>query len=180
MLLVLVVCAGVVVAVLYGLNREAFGDPIVPDQITRLFDKSDPSLPPGLNYELSVLDPDSQAPMPALPQLGTVEVRLAISNDSALPIVMKFPTSLQCEFIVRRIYTFLGNLFEIPLEVWRSSYFHNYTKRPSTLILKPGETKVYISYWTINNLNQSQVPPGDYRVYTSMRGIRYIEIPKPL
>jgi hypothetical protein len=180
MLLVLLVCAGIVIAVLYGLNREAFGDPIVPDQISRLFNQTDPNLPAGLNYELSVLDPDSQAPLSTLPQLGTVEVRLAVSNDSALPIKMNFPTSLQCEFIVRRIYTFLGNLFEIPLEVWNSSYFHNYSRHPTTLVLKPGETKVYTAYWTINNLNQSQVPPGDYRVYTSMRGIKYVEIDKPL
>jgi len=164
---------------LAGLNREAIGEPVIPDQITSLFTRSDPALPAGLNYDLSVLDPNTQAPMGQLPQLGTVEVRLAITNDSALPLTFKFKTSMQCEFIVRHLYKFLGE-FIIPLEVWRSSYFHNFAKSPTTLVLKPGDTKIYTAYWTINNLNESQVPPGDYGVYTSFRGVKRIEIDKPL
>ena len=164
---------------LTALNREAAGEPVIPDQISRLFNKSDPGLPSGLNYELSVLDPSTLHPIETLPQLGTVELRLAITNDTALPMTLKFPTSLQCEFTVRRIYTFLGG-FVVPLEVWRSSYFHNYSKKPTTLRLAPGQTKVYTSDWTINNLNQLQVPPGDYRVYTSFQGIKPLLVSKPL
>jgi hypothetical protein len=165
---------------LAGLNREAAGEPVIPQQITHFFNKNDPGLPDGLNYDLSVLDPDTQKPLSTLPQLGTVEVRLAITNDSALPMRLDFATSLQCEFIVRRIYTFLGGLFVVPLEVWRSSYFHNYSRQPTRLVLKPGETKVYSAYWTVSGLNQLQVPPGDYRVYTSLAGIKPLFIPKPL
>jgi hypothetical protein len=176
----LITLAVVAVLALAGLNREAVGEPIIPDQITHLFSRGDPGLPPGLNYDLSVLDPATQQPLTTLPQLGTVEVRLAITNDSALPMTMKFPTSLQCEFTVRRIYTFLGGLFAVPLEVWRSSYFHNYSRERTELHLKPGQTKVYIADWTINNLNQLQVPPGDYRVYTSFNGIKPLFIQKLL
>lgn len=175
----LIVVAVVLLLGLAALNREAAGEPIVPDQISHMFNKGDPGLPPGLNYELSVLDPDTLHPIDTLPQLGTVELRLAITNDTALPMTMKFPTSLQCEFTVRRIYTFLG-YFVVPLEVWRSSYFHNYSHKPSQLTLQAGQTKVYTAVWTVNGLNQLQVPPGDYRVYTSFKGIRPLFVTKVL
>ena len=175
----LVVLAVAVLLGLEGLNREAAGEPILPDQITHIFNKSDPGLPPGLNYELSVLDPTTLHPIETLPQLGTVELRLAVTNDAALPITLTFPTSLQCEFVVRRIYSFLGG-FVVPLEVWRSSYFHNYSKKRSVLVLEPGQTKVYTADWTINGLNQLQVPPGDYRVYTSIQGIKPLLVKKPI
>ena len=163
-----------------GLNREAYGEPVIPTAISHMFSHSDPGLPAGLNYDLAALDPSTQQPIESLPQLGTVEIRLAITNDNALPMTLDFPTSLQCEFVVRRIYTFLGGLFVVPLEVWRSSYFHNYSKAPSKLMLKPGETKVYTAYWTVNALNQSQVPAGDYRVFTSFSGIKPLFLAKPL
>jgi hypothetical protein len=164
---------------LAGLNREAAGEPVLPDQITHLFNKNDPGLPAGLNYELSVLDPTTLHPIETLPQLGTVELRLAITNDTALPMTLNFPTSLQCEFTVRRIYSFLGG-FVVPLEVWRSSYFHNFAKKPTKLVLNSGQTKVYTADWTVNGLNQLQVPPGDYRVYTSFVGIKPLFVTKPL
>jgi hypothetical protein len=163
-----------------GLDREAVGEPIVPQAISQLFSKSDPGLPPGLNYDLSVLDPTSQRTLSVLPELGTIEIRLAITNDTALPMTLHFPTSLQCEFVIRRIYSFIGGLFVVPLEVWRSSYFHNYAKTPTKLVLQPGETKVYTSYWTVNGLNQLEVPPGDYRVFTSFVGIKPLFLEKPL
>jgi Intracellular proteinase inhibitor len=175
----LIVLAVVLVLGLAGLSREAAGEPIVPDQISHLFNKSDPGLPAGLNYELSVVDPNTLRPTDTLPQLGTVQLRLAITNDTALPMTLKFPTTLQCEFTVRRIYTFLG-YFVVPLEVWRSSYFHNYSKSASKVTLAAGQTKVYTADWTINSLNQLQVPPGDYRVYTSFEGIKPLHVYKPL
>jgi len=92
----LLLVAGCVVLGLAGLNREAAGEPVFPPQLSHIFNKTDPGLPEGLNYDLSVVDPDSQHPLTSLPQLGTVEIRLAITNDTALPMSMKFATSLQC------------------------------------------------------------------------------------
>ena len=180
MAITLIILAVVVVMGLAGLNREAAGEPIIPDQLSHMFAKDDPGLPPGLNYDLSVLDTNTMHPTDALPQLGTVELRLAVTNDTALPMTLKFPTALQCEFTVRRIYTFLGGWFVVPLEVWRSSYFHNFSKKPSRLTLAPGQTKVYTADWTVNGLNQLQVPPGDYRIYTSFQGIKPLHVTKAL
>lgn len=179
-LLTLAVLAFVIVMGLAALNREAAGEPVLPQQLSRLIEQNDPGLPSGLNYDLSVIDPQTMHPTDSLPQLGTVELRLAITNDSALPMNLDFPSALQCEFTVRRIYTFIGGWFVVPLEVWRSSYFHNYSKKPTKLRLAPGQTKVYTADWTINNLNQLQVPPGDYRVYTSFQGIKPLLVSKPL
>lgn len=179
-LLTLAALAFVIVMGLAALNREAAGEPVLPQQLSRFFDQNDPGLPAGLNYDLSVIDPQTMHPTDSLPQLGTVELRLAITNDSALPMNLDFPSALQCEFTVRRIYTFIGGWFVVPLEVWRSSYFHNYSKKPTKLRLAPGQTKVYTADWTINNLNQLQVPPGDYRVYTSFQGIKPLLVSKPL
>lgn len=176
----LVLLCVALVLVVAGLDREAVGEPIIPVEISHLFSKRDPGLPPGLNYDLSLLDPSTKTPMADLPQLGTVEFRLAITNDAALPMTLDFPSSLQCEFTVRRIYSFVGGLFVVPLEVWRSSYFHNYAKAPTKLTLEPGETHVYTAYWTINGLNQLEVPPGDYRVFTSIAGVKPLFLQKPL
>jgi intracellular proteinase inhibitor BsuPI len=176
----LIVLAVMAVLGMAALNREAVGEPIVPEQISHLFNKSDPALPVGLNYDLSMINPDTQQSTDTLPQLGAVELRLAITNDTALPMTLKFPTSLQCEFTVRRIYSFLGGLFVVPLEVWRSSYFHNVEKKSSQLRLQPGQTKVYTADWSVNGLNQLEVPPGDYRVYTSFEGIKPLFVQKPI
>lgn len=178
--LTLVMLAFFLVVGLAGLDREAAGEPIIPDQIAHWFNNTDPGLPAGLNYDLSVIDPNTMHTTDVLPQLGTVELRLAITNDTALPMTLHFATALQCEFTVRRIYTFLGGWFVVPLEVWRSSYFRNYAKKPTSLTLAPGQTKVYTADWTVNGLNQLQVPPGDYRVYTSFQGIRPLHVQKLL
>lgn len=176
----LVILATALVLSVAGLDRESYGEPIVPPAISHFFSRSDPGLPAGLNYDLAALDPDTQRPLDELPEVGTVELRLAVTNDNALPMTLSFPSSLQCEFVVRRIYSFLGGLFIVPLEVWRSSYFHNYAKTPTKLVLAPGQTKVYTAYWTVNGLHASEVPAGDYRVFTSFVGIRPLYLTKPL
>ena len=87
--------------------------------------------------------------------------RLAITNASPLPDTLDFPTSLQCEFITRRVASFLGGLFVFPLEVWRSSYFHNISHKPTSLLFKPGETKVFTALWTFKQSGDEGAPPGD-------------------
>jgi len=162
--LTVVLLASLLLLALAGITRYTVGEPILPDAIAKALHHKQPSLPPGMTYDFAILDPTTKRPMETLPEVGTVTLRLAITNDSALPMKLAFRTGQQCEFIVRRVFTFGGTLFALPLEVWRSSYFHVVSLKPTTLYLQPGETKVYTADFTLNALNANQVPAGEYRV----------------
>lgn len=163
-----------VLLVLFGasfVSHEAAGEPMVPPRLAELLHRPEPTLPEGMTYDFEVLDPETQRPIPILPDSGSVEFRFAVTNDSALPMKLTFPSELQCEFVARRVNTYLGGLLVLPLEVWRSSYFHNIRRTPTTLRLDPGQTQVYVAEWTIDSSAAAQVPPGDYRVVASFYGV---------
>jgi Intracellular proteinase inhibitor len=163
-----------------AITRYAVGEPILPPWLGTALHHPAPTLPPGMTYDFELLNPDSKLPIEALPEVGTVEMRLAVTNDSALPMKMKFRSSKQTEFIVRRVFTYVDGLFALPLEVWRSSYFHNLSSRPSELLLQPGQTKVYSATFYLNALNARELPAGDYRVVAIFDGWQTsIPIPKP-
>jgi hypothetical protein len=162
--LAVILVASLCVLAMSGITRYAVGEPVIPPALARLLDRPEPSLPPGMTYNFAVIDPLTKRALSVLPEVGTIELRLAVTNDSALPITMHFPTGQQCEFIVRRIFYYVDGLFAIPLEVWRSTYFHTISPRPSVLILQPGQTKVYTATFTLNALNALQLPPGRYRL----------------
>lgn len=165
---------------LAAITREAVGEPLVPPEVVQLLRKQPPQLPQGFTYDFEVLDPVTQRPIEQLPLEGVVELRLAITNASPLPDTLEFPTSLQTEFITRRVASFLGGLFVFPLEVWRSSYFHNVSHHPSTLLFKPGETKVFTALWTFKQTGDEGAPPGDYRLLAKFYGATFpIRIQKP-
>jgi len=168
------------VLALAAITREAVGEPVVPPEVISLFRKTPPALPQGFTYDFEVLDPATQRPIATLPTDGPVELRLAITNASALPDTLDFPTSMQYEFIVRRVGSFLGGLFVFPLEVWRSSYFHNIAHKPSTLMFAPGETKVFTSLWDFHPTGTLEAPAGDYRIIAKFYGATFpIRIQKP-
>ncbi len=160
----MVLLASLLLLAMAGITRYTVGEPIMPDWVAKPLHHKQPSLPPGMTWDFEVLDPVSKRPYETLPEVGTVLLRLAITNDSALPVKMQFRTGLQSEFIVRRVFTYVDGLFALPLEVWRSSYFHNVSQKPTTLSLQPGETKVYTATFQLNALNANQVPPGEYRI----------------
>jgi hypothetical protein len=166
---------------LSAITREAVGEPVVPPEVMQVFRKTPPQLPQGFTYDFEALDPVVQKPLSQLPPEGVVELRLAITNASPLPDTLDFPTSLQCEFITRRVATALGGLFVFPLEVWRSSYFHNISHKPTTLLFKPGETKVFTALWTFKQSGDEGAPSGDYRLLAKFYGATFpIRIQKPL
>ena len=178
--LTIVLVAILFVLALAAITREAVGEPIVPDKMMAFFRKPDTSLPQGFAYDFELLDPVTQHSIPQLPASGTVELRLAVTNQSPLPMTMQFPTSLQCEFITRRVETVLGGLFVFPLEVWRSSYFHNISHEPTTLTFSPGETKVFTALWTFTQTGGANAPPGDYRALAKFYGATFsIRVDKP-
>jgi hypothetical protein len=179
--LTVILVALLFVLALAAITREAVGEPIVPPKVMELFRKPDTALPQGFAYDFEVLDPVSQRPIPDLPPEGTVQLRLAVTNQSPLPMTLQFPTSLQSEFIARRVESLLGGLFVFPLEVWRSSYFHNISHVPTTLSFNPGETKVFTSLWTFKQSGDEGAPPGDYRLVAKFYGATFpIRIDKPL
>lgn len=179
--LTVILVALLFVLALAAITREAVGEPVVPPEVVQLLRKTPPQLPQGFTYDFEVLDPVTQHPLSSLPPEGIVELRLAITNASPLPDTLDFPTSLQCEFITRRVASFLGGLFVFPLEVWRSSYFHNISHKPTSLLFKPGETKVFTALWEFKQTGGEQAPPGDYRVLAKFYGATFpIRIQKPL
>lgn len=160
--------------VLFGVSfvsHEAAGEPMVPSRLAELLHRPDPTLPQGMTYDFEILDPQTERPLPILPNHGDVEFRFAVTNDSALPMTLSFPSELQCEFVTRRVHTYLGGLIVLPLEVWRSSYFHNIRRTPTTLRLVPGQTKVYVADWTIDQSPTTLSPAGEYRLVASFYGV---------
>ena len=179
--LTVILVALLFVLALAAITREAVGEPIVPNQMVELFHKQPPSLPQGFTYDFEVIDPITQRPIVQIPAAGTVELRLAVTNASPLPMTLQFPTSLQCEFITRRVESFLGGLFVLPLEVWRSSYFHNISHAPTFISFQPGETRVFTSLWTFKQSGDEGAPAGDYRLLAKFYGATFpIRIEKPM
>ena len=168
--LTVVLVASLLLLALAGISRYAVGEPVIPDAVARMLHHPNPALPPGMTWDFELLDPQTKQPLQELPEVGTVEMRLAVTNDSALPMTMRFKTAKQCEFVVRRVFTYVDGLFALPLEVWRSSYFHNYPKGSTTLELQPGQTKVYEAMFSLNALNARELPSGDYRIVAIFDG----------
>jgi hypothetical protein len=183
--LTLVLLVSLVLLGLAAITRYTVAKPLLPDWLAKTIHYRQPSLPPGMTYDFSVIDPATNHPLVTLPEVGNVEVRLAVTNDSALPMTLRFHTGEQCEFVVRQVFTVVG-LFALPIEKWRSSYFHIVSQKPTVVILQPGETKIYAATFALNALNADQMPPGEYRIVASFDAISTgrweisIPIDKPL
>jgi hypothetical protein len=179
--LTMVLLASLLLLSMAAITRYTVGEPILPAWLARALHRPQPSLPPGMTYDFEILNPDTKRPLETLPEVGTVVMRLAVTNDSALPMKLHFPTGNQSEFIIRRVFTYVDGLFALPLEVWRSSYFHNISSKPTNLVLQPGETKVFTATFVLNALNAREVPAGDYRIVAVFKGWETsIPIGKPL
>ena len=162
--LTLVLLVSLVLLALAAMTRYTVGEPLLPDWLAKAIHHRQPALPPGMTYDFSIIDPTTNHPLATLPEVGNVELRLAMTNDSALPMTMRFRTGQQCEFIVRQTFTVVDGLFAVPIEKWRSSYFHVVSQKPTTLELQPGQTKVYTAVFALNALNADQMPSGEYRI----------------
>jgi len=179
--LTMVLLASLLLLAMAGVTRYTVGEPILPDWLAKAVHHRQPALPPGMTYDFEIINPATKTPVEVLPEVGTVELRMAITNDSALPMKLHFRTGSQCEFMVRRVFNYVDGLFALPLEVWRSSYFHNISPRPTDVFLQPGQTKVYSATFTFNALNANQVPAGEYRIVAFFYGWETsIPMSKPL
>ncbi len=160
----MVLLASLLLLAMAAITRFTVGEPILPKWLAQAIHRPQPALPPGMTYDFEIVNPDTKRPMDVLPEVGVIEMRLAVTNDSALPMTIRFKSGSQCEFVVRKVIYYVDGLFALPIEVWRSSYFHNISPKPSALALQPGETKVYSAAFDLNALNARQVPAGTYRV----------------
>lgn len=168
--LTLVLLVSLVLLGLAAITQYTIARPLLPEKVAKALHVRQAALPPGMTYDFSVIDPVTNHPLASLPEVGKVEVRLAVTNDSALPMTLRFKTGEQCEFIVRQVINVVG-LFALPIEKWRSSYFHVVSQKPTTLALQPGQTKVYSATFTLSALNADQMPAGQYRVIAIVNGI---------
>lgn len=168
--LTLVLLVSIVLLALAAITRYTIAKPILPDALAKAIHYRQPSLLPGMTYDFSIVDPATNRALLALPEVGNVEVRLAVTNDSALPMTLRFRSGQQCEFVVRQVFTVVG-LFALPIEKWRSSYFHVVSPEPTTLVLQPGQTKIYAATFALNALNADQMPPGEYRIVAILDAI---------
>ena len=82
----MILLASLVLLAMAGITRYAVGEPLIPPAIASALHHPDPTLPPGMTWDFAVLDPATKRPLEALPEVGTVEMRLAVTNDSALPM----------------------------------------------------------------------------------------------
>ncbi|MDQ6766944.1 MAG: BsuPI-related putative proteinase inhibitor [Candidatus Eremiobacteraeota bacterium] len=162
--LTMVLLTSLLLLAMAGITRYTVGEPLLPDRFAKLIHHKQPALPPGMTWDLEILNPATKRPYEELPEVGIIVMRLAVTNDSALPIRMQFRSGNQCEFILRRVFNYVDGFFALPLEVWRSSYFHNISVKPTSLFLQPGETKVYTATFEFNALNAQQTPVGEYRI----------------
>ncbi len=161
------------IVALAAITREAVGEPLVPPQLAQLLHQSPATLPDGLTYDFSAVDPMTQRRLSELPPQGTVELRLAVTNDSALPMTLRFPTSEQAEFVARHVSTYVYGLFALPLEIWRSTYFHNISRTPTSVDLAPGQTKIFVAYWSYGQGGPEEAPAGEYRIVARFYGATF-------
>src|SRR5262249_30189426 len=111
--LTMVLLASLLLLAMAGITRYAVGAPILPDWAAKAIHHKQPSLPAGMTWDFEILNPVTKRPYDQLPEVGTVVMRLAVTNDSALPMQLHFRTGSQNEFILRRVFYYVGNLFAL-------------------------------------------------------------------
>jgi hypothetical protein len=165
-----ILLASLLLLAMAAITRYTVAKPMLPQWLSGALHRSEPALPPGMTYDFQIINPETKHQLSEIPEVGAVEMRLAVTNDSALPMIVHFSKGEQTEFIVRRVFSYVGGLFALPIEVWRSSYFHRTATTPSKLTLQPGDTKVYSASFDLTALNSRQTPPGDYLVIAVFNG----------
>lgn len=166
----MVLLGSLLLLVMAGVTRYTVGEPVLPQWAAGVVHHPEAALPPGMTSDFAVINPATKRTYRTLPEVGEIEMRLAVTNDSALPIKLHFDNGNQAEFIVRRVFTYVDDLFAVPLEVWRSSYFHVVSPKPVALVLQPGQSTVYSATLELSALNERQMPPGAYIIVAVFNG----------
>ncbi len=89
-----------------------------------------------------------------------IKMTLVIVNKSPKQVALYFESEKMYEFIVKRIYH-LG-LFNLYIDVWRSSFGKIYKKTPKKLVIQPNQVIRFSEEWDQRLPNGKLAPPGDY------------------
>jgi hypothetical protein len=86
---------------------------------------------------------------------GTITFTLTVRNESMKEIELVSSTSMLYEI---EVYEKLGLL------IWNWSYDKSFLMVLTSIILQPGEEKVFRETWEVRSNTGQPVPPGTYRV----------------
>jgi hypothetical protein len=91
-----------------------------------------------------------------------VILKLGVRNTSNKPVLLEFPTSLDCDFIVEREYDFF--FVKVPFTIWKYSAQVGELQTPHSVSIDPGQAKMFNAQWNQNDFNGKLVKPGKYRI----------------
>ncbi|HXN09298.1 MAG TPA: hypothetical protein VN860_06515, partial [Candidatus Acidoferrales bacterium] len=77
--LTVVLLASLLLLAMAGITRYTVGEPILPDWLAKVIHHRQPALPPGMTYDFEIINPTTKSPVEVLPEVGTVELRLAVT-----------------------------------------------------------------------------------------------------
>jgi len=103
-----------------------------------------------------------------------VRLRLVLTNTGAQPVILKFNTNVEYDFLVQRETSFL--VARVPQYVWKYSASTVEEAENHKLVLKPGQIKVYSATWNQQTYSGEPANPGRYSItgYLNTAGRRHV------
>ena len=102
-----------------------------------------------------------------------IGLKLSVRNTSGQPVSLPFDTDQEFDFVVQRQL----NLFfvRLPLEIWRHSAGRPPRPNPHSLMIMPGEERIFRASWKQVDNSGRQVRPGRYIIsgYVNNSGERH-------
>jgi hypothetical protein len=93
-------------------------------------------------------------------------LKLEVTNIGTRDVVLDFPSSLECDFVVERELDLF--FVKIPFTVWKYSAQVGDIAEPHKVKLDPGQSKLFIAKWNQTDVGGKQVVPGKYRITSIM------------
>jgi hypothetical protein len=91
-----------------------------------------------------------------------VLLKLGVKNISEKPVVIEFPSSLECDFLVEQELDLF--FVKIPFIVWKYSAKMGDVDTGHSLKIDPGKEKIFKAEWDQTNFKGEPVKPGKYRI----------------
>jgi hypothetical protein len=103
-----------------------------------------------------------------------VRLRLVLENTGSQPVVLRFPTNVEYDFLVQRVANYL--IARVPQYVWKYSASTVEEAYSHTITLKPGQARVFSATWNQQTYSGEPASPGRYIVtgYLNTAGRRHV------